>query len=99
MLKNQSHFDTTTQIAISVVIPSYNERATLHDLYLRLNATLKTITRDYEFLFIDDGSNDGSIDVLRELNQMDDTVRYIRFRRNFGKSAALAVGFRAARFP
>src|SRR5262249_53630954 len=52
----------------------------------------------YEIIFVDDGSNDGSIELLERMTRLNPFVRYIRFRRNFGKSAALAAGFRAARF-
>lgn len=84
--------------SISVVIPAYNERATLGELIRRLTAVLNNLTNEHEIIVIDDGSNDGSRELLRLLSRDDVRVRYIRFRRNFGKSAALAVGFRAARY-
>jgi glycosyltransferase involved in cell wall biosynthesis len=59
---------------------------------------LQGLARRYEIIFVDDGSTDGSIDKLREFRSLNASVRYIRFRRNFGKSAALAAGFRAARY-
>jgi glycosyltransferase involved in cell wall biosynthesis len=83
---------------ISVVVPLFNERATLDDLYRRLTAVLEQVAERHEIIFVDDGSEDGSIDSLRELRATDRSVRYVRFRRNFGKSAALAAGFRAARY-
>lgn len=83
---------------VSVVVPVYNERASIDKLYRRLADVLAQIASRYEIIFVDDGSTDGSIRTLMEISSLDRSVRYIRFRRNFGKSAALAAGFRAARF-
>jgi glycosyltransferase involved in cell wall biosynthesis len=82
---------------VSVVVPLFNERAALDELYARLSAVLLEVAPTYEILFVDDGSIDGSLARLKELRASNRSVRYIRFRRNFGKSAALAAGFRAAR--
>ena len=76
----------------------FNERPSLDVLYRRLAAVLAEVATRYEIVFVDDGSTDGSIKRLRQLGAVDSSVRYIRFRRNFGKSAALAAGFRAARY-
>ena len=83
--------------SISVVVSLYNERPALDELCRRLIAVLSGLARPYEVIFIDDGSTDGSIDKLREFRSVYPTVRFLRFRRNFGKSAALSAGFRAAR--
>jgi glycosyltransferase involved in cell wall biosynthesis len=85
--------------AISVVVPLCNERPALEELYNRLTASLTQIADEYEIIFVDDGSVDGSIEKIKEFRALDPAVRYIRFRRNFGKSAALAAGFRSARHP
>lgn len=85
-------------LSLSVVVPLFNERAALEELYRRLTTVLTQVTHTYEIIFVDDGSTDGSYDRLRDLRAGDRSVRYIRFRRNFGKSAALAAGFRAARY-
>jgi glycosyltransferase involved in cell wall biosynthesis len=84
--------------SISVVIPLLDERPTLEELHRRLSSVLMQEADQYEIIFVDDGSRDGSIEVIKNLRAIDPAVRYIRFRRNFGKSAALAAGFRAARF-
>jgi len=84
---------------LSVVIPVYNEEESLPELYERLNevtTALAALDWQYEYVFVDDGSTDRSIIVLRELRQKDpDHVNVISFRRNYGKSAALETGFRA----
>jgi glycosyltransferase involved in cell wall biosynthesis len=85
-------------LSLSVVVPLYNERPALEELYQRLSAVLRDITVRHEIIFVDDGSTDGSLITLREIRSVDSSVRYIRFRRNFGKSAALAAGFRSARY-
>ncbi len=88
----------TDPSTVSVVVPLFNERAALEQLYLRLSAVLADMAHRYEIIFVDDGSTDGSLTSLRDFRAIDRSVRYIRFRRNFGKSAALAAGFRAARY-
>jgi glycosyltransferase involved in cell wall biosynthesis len=84
--------------AISVVIPLLDEAATLEELHRRLTAVLVALTDVYEIIFVDDGSADRSIEVIKRLRAVDPATRYIRFRRNFGKSAALAAGFQHSRF-
>jgi glycosyltransferase involved in cell wall biosynthesis len=82
---------------ISVVIPLFNEAESIPELYRQLTAVLSGMGTDYELLWIDDGSRDASLSILREQARQDQHVRVISFRRNFGKSAGLATGFRAAR--
>jgi glycosyltransferase involved in cell wall biosynthesis len=82
---------------ISVVIPLLDEEGTLVELHERLSAVLGARGEPYEILFVDDGSRDGSPAILRRLAEQDPAVGYVRFRRNFGKSAALDAGFRRAR--
>jgi glycosyltransferase involved in cell wall biosynthesis len=83
---------------VSVVVPVLNECASLDALYSRLASVLGEISSRFEIIFVDDGSTDRSIEKLREISAIHRSVRYIRFRRNFGKSAALAAGFGAARY-
>lgn len=83
-------------VDISVVVPSYNEKESLPELSARLSEVLCGLTERWEVWFIDDGSNDGSLAVLRDLHARDARFKMARFRRNYGKSAALAVGFERA---
>ena len=80
---------------ISVVIPVFNERESLEPLFREILSALAS--RPFEILFVDDGSTDASAETLDQLRYLDGRVRVLRFARNFGKSAALAVGFREAR--
>jgi len=79
------------------VIPVYNERESLAALHAEIAAVAAKLSERVEIIFIDDGSKDGSWDVVRELAARDDRIRGICFRRNFGKAAALAAGFGAAK--
>jgi glycosyltransferase involved in cell wall biosynthesis len=82
---------------LTVVIPVYNEAANLPQLHDELTTTLGGWGRSYELLFVDDGSTDDSFEVLARLQQADPRVRIVRFRRNFGQTAAFAAGFAHAR--
>jgi glycosyltransferase involved in cell wall biosynthesis len=85
-------------IRISVVIPVHNEKESLAALHAELAAVFADGTHGpAEFVFVDDGSRDGSWRVLGELARSDPRIGAIRFRRNFGKAAALMAGFQAAR--
>lgn len=82
---------------ISVVIPLLNEEESLPELALQLENELKRATHNrYEVIFVDDGSTDDSYSVIRSINQRNKRFKAIRFRRNYGKSAALSAGFNAA---
>jgi glycosyltransferase involved in cell wall biosynthesis len=82
---------------ISVVVPVYNEKDSLPLLFDEIDKVARRHGLDLEMVFVDDGSRDGSWAVIADLARRDPRVRGIRFRRNFGKAAALAAGFRAAR--
>ena len=86
--------EETVQTDLSVVIPLLNEEANLKPLYSELKEALDALGRSYEIVFVDDGSTDGSVQVLAELHEADDRVKVVEFRRNFGKTAALTAGFR-----
>ena len=83
-------------IEISVVIPLYNEEQSLKELADQLKNTLVRSGGRYELIFVDDGSTDNSFRVLRDLHFRNNRIKVIRFRRNYGKSAALMVGFQRA---
>lgn len=82
---------------LSIVVPVYNERATLDALVAECAEVLAPLGIGWEIIFVDDGSTDGSFGEITEMHARDPRVRGIRLRTNLGKSAALAVGFRAAR--
>ena len=81
---------------LSVIISIYNEEESLRELVEWIRKVLSGDGFDYEIIMVDDGSRDGSWDVIRELSASDSRIRGISFRRNYGKSAALYCGFRAA---
>jgi len=82
---------------LSVVIPVYNEAPNLEELYEEFTRQLERWGRSYELIFIDDGSTDGSFEILERFPARDPRVRVIQFRRNFGQTAAFAAGFAEAR--
>lgn len=81
---------------ISIVIPLLNEEESLAELYQWLTKVLMLNRFSYEIIFVDDGSTDGSWQVIMQLAEKDAQVRGIRFLRNYGKSQALHAGFKAA---
>jgi dolichol-phosphate mannosyltransferase len=81
---------------ISIVIPLYNERDSLTELHSEIGSVAKSQTLEIELIFVDDGSTDGSWSAIQGLCSHDGRVHGLRLRRNFGKSAALAAGFRKA---
>lgn len=85
-------------IALSVVVPVLNERESVKLLFEKLAQELNSLGRNYEVIFVDDGSTDGTFNELKELHeQYPDTVHVIRFRRRFGKTPALVAGFSRCR--
>jgi glycosyltransferase involved in cell wall biosynthesis len=78
---------------LSLVIPVYNEVENLRPLTAEIKDALDNQALDYEVIFIDDGSNDGSFELMRELHDEDSRIIIIRFRRNHGQTAAFAAGF------
>ena len=81
---------------ISVVVPLLNEEESLRELYSRVGEALRPLGTSWEIIFIDDGSTDASMEVLRELHAANANVEVLSFGRNLGKSAALSVGFKEA---
>ncbi|MCB0283057.1 MAG: glycosyltransferase family 2 protein [Calditrichae bacterium] len=82
---------------ISIVVPLLNESESLAELTERVAKEINDLNKSFEIVFIDDGSTDGSLDILRKLKKQYPQIRVISFSRNFGKSAALSEGFRIAR--
>jgi glycosyltransferase involved in cell wall biosynthesis len=82
---------------VSVVIPIYNERENLEPLHEQLRAALDYLGDEYELIFVDDGSRDGSRERLAELAAADPRVRAVLFRRNYGQTAAMQAGLEHAR--
>ena len=78
---------------LSVVIPLLNEEDNIHLLYEELKGVLSSMDEGHEIVFVDDGSKDGSLKLLEEIQQKDDAVVVVSFRRNFGQTAAMAAGF------
>lgn len=81
---------------ISVVVPCYNEEKVIAMTYDQLRAALEKITDDYEMIFVNDGSSDGTIGALKRFADSDKHVKYISFSRNFGKESAMLAGLRFA---
>ncbi len=82
---------------VSVVVPVYNERESVRPLSEELLTVLRNLGRRTEVLFVDDGSTDGTTEILAELAAAEPEIAVVRLRRNFGKAAALMAGFREAR--
>ncbi|MCU0356927.1 MAG: glycosyltransferase family 2 protein [Cyclobacteriaceae bacterium] len=81
---------------LSVVIPVFEEEESLQELHAWISRVMKAHGLSYELIMIDDGSNDRSWEIITQLGETDDRVKGLRFNRNYGKSAALQTGFRAA---
>ncbi len=80
-------------VELSVIIPAYNESESIKSLYEELLDVLKPLGMSYEILFIDDGSTDRTYQQLIELHSQDNAVKIVKFRSNFGQSAAMKAGF------
>jgi glycosyltransferase involved in cell wall biosynthesis len=79
---------------ISIVIPLYNEEESLNPLANELKKALRNINISFEVIFVDDGSSDKSLNLLKDICRQDKRFKYISFRKNYGKSAALHMGFK-----
>jgi glycosyltransferase involved in cell wall biosynthesis len=81
---------------VSIVVPLFNERDNLAPLHHELNEVMQRLNRSYEIIFVDDGSTDGGVQVLRDIKARDPHVRVMRLARNSGQTAALACGLQHA---
>jgi glycosyltransferase involved in cell wall biosynthesis len=79
-------------IEVSIVVPLLNEQDNIAGLYSQINEAMRN-SGSYEIIFVDDGSTDDSFRLLSEIHKKDSNVKVIRFRRNFGQTAALSAGF------
>jgi len=83
-------------VNFSIVVPIYNEQESIAELYRSITVALDDIDPCYEIIMVDDGSMDGSYAILKDLAARDERLKVIRFRRNFGQTAAMSAGFDAA---
>ncbi len=84
--------ESEERIELSIVIPVFNEEAVLKSLILRLSDACEGITPNYELIFVNDGSSDNSLAMIRENSREDERIRYVSFSRNFGHQNAVMAG-------
>ena len=94
---NTSDLTNYEALEISIVIPVYNERENLTMLDEKISKSIKPLNKNYEVILVDDGSVDGSAELIRKLQDGNPHLRLIRFGRNYGQTAAFAAGFSKAR--
>lgn len=97
MAENPQDSPAGTKPELSIFLPVYNEEPNLPLLHAKLQEALTTLGRTSEIIYVDDGSTDKSLNVLRELAQLDPRVRVVALKRNYGQTAAMAAGIKAAR--
>ena len=84
-------------IVYSVVVPCYNEKDVIERTYARLCNVMDSMQEPYELIFVNDGSRDGTLDILKRLHEKDERVVVVSFSRNFGQQAASSAGMDASR--
>lgn len=87
---------TLSRYDLSIFLPVYNEEDNLRPLHEKVTAAMATLGRSYEVIYVDDGSKDRSYEVLQAIASTDPRVKVVRFRRNYGQTAAMAAGIHAA---
>jgi glycosyltransferase involved in cell wall biosynthesis len=92
-----AHAPDADRIGVTVLMPAYNEASNLAEIVPRTLRVLESITPQHEIVVIDDGSHDGTAELMAELGKHHPQLRFLRLRRNFGKSTALQAGFDHAR--
>ena len=85
------------QSMISIIVPAFNEGDGLHEFYSETVKVVKNLSKDYEIVFIDDGSTDNTLPVMKEIAKKDKHIRVFSFKRNRQKADALALGFSVAK--
>jgi dolichol-phosphate mannosyltransferase len=96
LLTTQPAAVSASRPEVSVFLPVYNEEPNLRPLHDKLDKAMAALGRTSEIIYVDDGSNDGSLKILRELARLDSRVRVVAFKRNYGQTAAMAAGIDAA---
>ena len=81
---------------ISIIVPCYNEEEAIKIFYDKITEVSSRVEADFEYIFVNDGSKDKTLEIVREYAKMDSRVRYISFSRNFGKEAAMYAGLQAS---
>jgi undecaprenyl-phosphate 4-deoxy-4-formamido-L-arabinose transferase len=99
MARNEARLSPVEGVSprLSVVVPVYEEEGTIAELHARATAALRALGRPYELIFVDDGSTDGTWAEIERLRADDDTLRAVRFKRNFGQHPAMHAGLVRAR--
>lgn len=97
LVTNAAPTEISAKPEVSVFLPVYNEEPNLLPLHAKLDEALKALGRSAEIIYVDDGSSDGSLNVLREIARLDDRVRVVALKRNYGQTAAMAAGIDAAK--
>lgn len=97
LLQSQPMIQEAPGVSLTVIAPVYNEASNIRPLYDEITAALEGVEEDYEIILVDDGSTDGGFEIMEALHRLDSRLVVVRFRRNFGQSAAFAAGFNYAR--
>ncbi|HYC56517.1 MAG TPA: glycosyltransferase family 2 protein [Candidatus Binatia bacterium] len=95
--ESRLHAVPASTVDLSVVLPVYNEEENIEPLHAELSEAMRALDRSYEIIYVDDGSRDRSPQVLRRIQEADEHVRVVLFRRNFGQTAAVAAGLERTR--
>jgi len=96
-LRQPRSTSATERPEVSVFLPVFNEEPNLLPLHAKLDEALKSLGRSAEIVYVDDGSSDGSLRILRNIAELDPRVRVVALRRNYGQTAAMAAGIDAAK--
>src|SRR6476469_56613 len=97
LVTNAAPTPNSAEPEVSVFLPVYDEEPNLLPLHSKLDEALKALGRSAEIIYVDDGSSDGSLNVLRQIAQLDNRVRVVALKRNYGQTAAMAAGIDAAK--
>ncbi len=95
-VSNHLHKEKVKSSLLSIVVPVFNEEANIKELHKQLDQVLEKLAMDYEILFVNDGSSDRSVSLIKELNTVDEHVKLISFARNHGHQIAITAGLERA---